>query len=169
MPLVRSTEKQHQYFSMIKNYFIIAIRNFLKNRAYTTINVLGLSLGLTACIVIFLVIDYDLSFDKFHSRYGRIYRIVQDFRSASGIAYSAVTPYPLAKAFRNDFPDVPLVTQIHYQGEAVIAIENEKQKIKDVLFADSLFFEVFDFKVLSGNPKVALGRTRKSFSHAIHG
>ena len=148
---------------MIKNYLIIALRNFLKNRAYTMINVLGLSLGLTACIIIFLVIDYDLSFDKFHSRYERIYRIVQDGRSASGIAHSAVTPYPLAKAFRNDFPDVPLVTQLHYQSEAVLAIENEKQRVEDVLFADSLFFEVFDFKVLSGNPKVALGEPGKVF------
>ena len=118
---------------------------------------------MTACIIIFLVIDYDLSFDKFHSRYDRIYRIVQDGRSASGIAYSAVTPYPLAKAFRNDFPDVPLVTQLHYQGEAVLTIENEKQRVEDVLFADSLFFEVFDFKVLSGNPKVALGEPGKVF------
>ena len=148
---------------MIKNYIVIALRNFVKYKGYTLINILGLSLGLTCCIIIFLVITYDLSFDKFHSKYGRIYRIVREVKSPAGIGYGAVTPYPLTKAFRNDFPDVPLVTQLHYQGESFLTIEGEKQKVKDVLFADSLFFEVFDFEVLSGNPKVALGEPGKVF------
>jgi len=148
---------------MIKNYIVIALRNFLKNKGYALINILGLSLGLTSCIIIFLVIAYDLSFDKFHNKYDRIYRIVQDVKSPSGIAHGAVTPYPLTKAFRNDFPDVPLVTQLHYQGEATLTVEGEKQKVNDVMFADSLFFEVFDFEVLSGNPKVELGEPGKVF------
>jgi ABC-type antimicrobial peptide transport system permease subunit len=148
---------------MIKNFLVIALRTFLKNKGYTLINILGLSLGLTSCILIFLVIDYDLSFDRFHTKYDRIYRIVQQVNSPSGIGYGSVTPYPLADAFRNDFPDVPLVTQIHSQGEAQLTIEDEKQKVEDILFADSLFFDVFDFKVLSGNPKVALGEPGKVF------
>ena len=148
---------------MIKNYLLIALRNFFKNRGYTLINILGLSLGLTSCIIIFLVIDYDLSFDKFHSRYDRIYRVVQDSKGPSGISYGSVTPYPLANAFRNDFPDVPMVTQLHYQGEAQLTVEDEKQRVEGILFADSLFFEVFDFEVLSGNPKVALGEPGKVF------
>ena len=148
---------------MIKNYIVIALRNFLKYKGYTLINILGLSLGLTCCIIIFLVVTYDLSFDKFHTKYDRIYRIVQEVKSPAGTGYGAVTPYPLTKAFRNDFPDVPLVTQLHYQGESFLTIEGEKQKVKDVLFADSLFFEVFDFEVLSGNPRVALGEPGKVF------
>jgi putative ABC transport system permease protein len=148
---------------MIKNYVTLALRNFYKNRVYTLINILGLSLGLTACIIIFLVIDYDLSFDKFHTKYDRIYRVVQDGESASGIGYSSVTPYPLAKAFRNDFPEIPLVTQLHYQGEAILTAGGEKQRVHQVLFADSMFFDVFDFKVLSGNPKVDLGEPGKVF------
>lgn len=148
---------------MLKSYFILTLRNFFRNRGYALINVLGLSLGLTSCIIIFLVIDYDLSFDKFHSKYDHIYRIVQEVESASGTSYSTVTPYPLIKAFRNDFTDVPLVTQIHYQGEALLTNGSEKHIVDDVLFADSLFFEVFDFKVLSGNPSVALGEPGKVF------
>src|SRR5688572_17230740 len=148
---------------MIKNYIVIALRNFLKYKGYTLINILGLSLGLTCCIIIFLVVTYDLSFDKFHTKYDRIYRIVQEVKSPAGTGYGAVTPYPLTKAFRNDFPDVPLVTQLHYQGESTLTIEGEKQKVKDILFADSLFFEVFDFEVLSGNPRVALGEPGKVF------
>ena len=148
---------------MIKNYLKIALRNFLRNRNYTLINILGLSIGITACIVIFLLITYELSFDKFHSRYQNIYRIVRDIQTGSGSVSSSITPYPLAKAFRNDFPEIPQVTQVHFQDEAVLKIGDEKQKIRNILFADSLFFEVFDFKVLSGNPKVELGQPGKVF------
>lgn len=148
---------------MVRNYIVIAFRHFFKNRGYTLINILGLSLGLTSCILIFLVIDYDMSFDRFHSKYDRIYRVVQEVKSPSGIAYGSVTPYPLSNAFRNDFPEVPLVTQLHFQGESQLTIGDEKQKVEDILFADSLFFEVFDFEVLSGNPKVALGEPGKVF------
>ncbi len=148
---------------MIKNYFTIALRSFLKNRNYTLINILGLSIGITACIVIFLLVTHELSFDTFHSKYENIYRIVRELESGSGNSGSATTPYPMTRAFRNDFPDLPLVTQLHYQEEVVLKIRDEKLKIKDVVFADSLFFEVFDFEVLSGNPKNDLGEPGKVF------
>src|SRR5688572_2994090 len=125
---------------MIKNYLILILRNFFRNKSYAFINVIGLSIGITSCIIIFLVVNYDLSFDNFHTKSNNIYRIVQDSESASGTGHSAVTPYPFARAFRNDFPEVPLVTQVHYEGESVLTIASEKQKISDVLFADSLFF-----------------------------
>ncbi len=148
---------------MIRNYFTIALRTFLKNRNYTLINILGLSIGITACIVIFLLITHELSFDKFHSKYENTYRIVREVESGSGNFGSATTPYPMTRAFRNDFPDLPLVTQIHFQHEVVLKIRDEKSKVEDVIFADSLFFEVFDFKVLSGNPRVELGEPGKVF------
>jgi ABC-type antimicrobial peptide transport system permease subunit len=109
------------------------------------------------------LITYELSFDKIHSKYESLYRVVRDVKTASGEGKESATPYPLTRAFRNDFPDVPLVTQMHFQYEVLLSIGAEKQKLKDILFADSLFFEVFDFKVLSGNPKVALGEPGKVF------
>ena len=148
---------------MTKNYLTLALRNFLRNKNYTLINILGLSIGVTSCIIIFLLITYELSFDKIHSKYKNLYRIVRDVKTASGEGKDSATPYPLTKAFRNDFPDVPLVTQMHFQYEVLLTIGAEKQKLKDILFADSLFFEVFDFKILSGNPKVALGEPGKVF------
>lgn len=148
---------------MIRNYLTVAFRNFLRNRNYSLINILGLSIGLTACIVIFLLIAYEVKFDKFHSQYDRIYRVVRDVESASGMEYDATTPYPFAQAFRNDFPDVPLVTQLHFQGSGFITVGTEKFEIEDVLFADSLFFDVFDFRIVSGNPQVDLGESNKVF------
>jgi putative ABC transport system permease protein len=148
---------------MIRNYFILTLRNFLRNRNYTLINILGLSIGITACIVIFLIISYELAFDKFHSKYDSIYRIVQTSKNASGEEFEAHTPYPVGKAFRNDFPEIPLVTAMHYQEEVLVKSGTDKQIVENVLFADSLFFEVFDFKVLSGNPQQDLGEPGKVF------
>lgn len=148
---------------MIKNYLRVAFRNLLRNFNYTLINVTGLSIGLTSCILIFLLIRYDLSFDKFNSKYDRIYRIVQNSKSGSGVSHNAAIPYPFPEAFRNDFPDVPLLTQIHVEGESLLNINGEKIKINKVIFADSLFSEVFDFHFLSGNPKVDLGQPGKVF------
>jgi putative ABC transport system permease protein len=148
---------------MIKNYLVIAFRNFLRNKNYTLINVLGLSIGLTSCIVIFLLITYDLSFDKFQTHYNSIYRVVRHSQSASGIDHEGTTPYPVVPAFRNDFPDIPLVTQLHFQDQAMVRVEEDKQMVDNILFADSLFFDVFSFKVISGNPKADLGQPGKVF------
>lgn len=149
--------------NMIKNYLLITFRNFLRNRNYTLINILGLSIGLTACIVIFLLIRFDMQFDQFHSQYDRIYRVVRTTSNASGTEYSSVTPYPFAVAFWQDFTDVPLLTQIHYHDQAFATIGTEKTKIERIVFADSLFFKVFDFGVTSGNPAAELGQPNKVF------
>ncbi|HEY4655654.1 MAG TPA: ABC transporter permease [Cyclobacteriaceae bacterium] len=116
---------EHDAF-MIRNYLIVAFRNFFRNKNYTIINILGLSTGLTACIIIYLLIAYEVRFDKFHSQHDRIYRVVRDVENASGIEYDAATPYPFGRAFRQDFPEVPLVTQLHFQGEGFVKAGTEK-------------------------------------------
>jgi putative ABC transport system permease protein len=148
---------------MIKNYILLAFRNFVRNKNYTLINVVGLGIGITCCIVIFLMISYEVGFDRFHSKGDAIYRVVQKSTNSSGIDYGTATPYPFAQAFRNDFPEVPLVTQMHYQGETLVKVGDEKLKMDYVLFADSLFFDVFDFEVISGNPRAELGEPGKVF------
>lgn len=148
---------------MIRNYLLLAFRNFARNKNYTLLNILGLSVGITSCIILFLLILHESSFDKFHHQYNSIYRVVRESRSASGIVHEAVTPYPFGAAFRHDFADIPLVTQFHYQDEGYIAIRDEKHQVKETLFADSLFFDVFDFEVLSGNPRKDLAELNKAF------
>lgn len=148
---------------MLKNYFITAFRNLLRYRVYTLINVAGLSIGITSCILIFLVFRYDLSFEKFHTKYDRIYRVVRDVSMTTGTVYNSATPYTFPKAFRNDCADIPLFTAIHYDIEMNVKAGLEKHTVYNVIFADSLFFRVFDFKVLSGNPSVDLGQPGKVF------
>ncbi len=142
---------------MILNYLTSAFRNFSRTKSYTLLNILGLSVGVTACILIFLIISNEVAFDKFHSNYKSIYRVVRESTNASGVEHTAVTPYPFTKAFRNDFDDVP-ITQIHYERTTLLSVGQDKRLIDDVVFADSLFFDVFDFEVVSGNPTIALGQ-----------
>jgi putative ABC transport system permease protein len=148
---------------MIRSYLTLMFRNFLRNGNYTLINTLGLSTGITSCIILFLLIRFDTSVDKFQKNYDRLYRVVRTEETASGKDFQAVTPYPFAGAFREDFSDVPLVTQFHFHSEGFLTIGAEKHEIKQVLFADTSFFDVFSFGVISGNPKKELSQPNKAF------
>ncbi len=148
---------------MIKNFFVITYRHLARSANYTLINALGLSIGIAACIIIFLVVSFEWNYDRFHSKYETIYRLTSETSNASGVDYSATTPYPLPRAFHTDFPDLPLQTHVHFQNEAQFGWGAEKQKIENILFADSLFFKVFDFAVVSGNPSAELAQPGKIF------
>jgi len=147
---------------MLKNYLKTAYRSLLRNKSYTFINITGLTLGITVCLIIFQLIRYELEFDQIHPNSERLYRIVRDSKNASGIEKSTVTPYPFAEAFRNDFPEIP-VTQFHFQYQTLMTLGDEKSEATNIVFADSMFFELFGFEVLSGNPKVELAQPGKVF------
>lgn len=148
---------------MLRNLLVVAYRGITRNLSYTLINVLGLSAGLSACLVIFLVVKFELSFDTFHENSDRLFRVTRASSNASGLHHSAITPYPFAAAFRNDFNDIPLNTQFHYHEEVQATIGTEKYKAAHILFADSMFFKVFSYETLSGNPAVDLGQPGKVF------
>src|SRR4030095_3480980 len=103
---------------MFKNYFKTAIRNLAKNKIFSLINVSGLSIGISSALVIYLIVSYDFSFDKFEKDRDRIYRIVADF-TFSGEAYhnSGVT-YPMPKAIQKDLTGIENVTNF-YTGDEV--------------------------------------------------
>ncbi len=142
---------------MLKNYLKTAYRSLWRNKSYTFINVAGLTLGITVCLIIFQLIRYELEFDQIHPNAERLYRVVRDAKNSSGVDKSTVTPYPFSVAFRNDFPEIP-VTQFHFQYETLMTIGDEKSEATNIAFADSLFFDFFGCEVLSGNPKVELAQ-----------
>jgi putative ABC transport system permease protein len=148
---------------MLKNYFTIAFRSLLRNKSYTLINIVGLSLGITTCLVIFLLIRHETGFDHFHADLNRIYRVVRESSSSNGVDKSHVVPYPFGEAMRNDFSELKNITQIHYHEDALITIGSEKLNVKSLVFADSMFFDVFSFEALSGNPKKDLAQPGKVF------
>ena len=88
---------------MLRNYLIIAWRNLLRNKQTSLINLLGMALGITCCLVIFQFVRYESSFDSFHAQARRTYRVVEQMTYAEGVEYRNTTAYPLAEALRNDF------------------------------------------------------------------
>src|SRR3954468_16108560 len=80
--------------SMIKNYFRIALRNIIRHKGYSIINITGLAIGIAACLLLFLVIRYEMSYDKFQPRYADIYRVVTQDKYPEGIKYNPGVPAP---------------------------------------------------------------------------
>src|SRR5258705_2593882 len=142
---------------MIKNYFIIAWRNLWRNKVFSAINILGLSIGLACCILMFLFIQHELSYDKFNVNARNIYRITSESESTSGKANLAVTPAPWAPLMKKDFPEINNFVRILKSEKAVIG-QPGKQKFyeNDLLYADSTFFDIFSFGLSKGNSKQAL-------------
>jgi putative ABC transport system permease protein len=141
---------------MLKNYFKIAFRNLWRHRVFSLINIIGLTVGMTACFLIFLYVRFELSYDSMHSKADRIFRIICDIKTpsetlkASGPSW-AVGPH----LTMGDFPQVE--ASVRTTGdEFLVRKGNVKFQEMNSLFADSSFFQVFDFKLIKGNPRTVL-------------
>ncbi len=136
---------------MIRNYFIIAFRNIRRNMSYAFLNVFGLTLGIASCLVIFLIVRNELSYDAFNHKADRTYRVTLhalDFNSNISVA--------IVPAMRLDFPELEQVTQVFFQTDGLIKVGNNRYDEKNFAFADEHFPAVFDYQWIAGNPKTAL-------------
>jgi putative ABC transport system permease protein len=131
-----------------------------KQRGYILLNVCGLAIGITSFLFITLYVIHELSYDRFHKNYENIYRLKVVGRMAGGTLDQAVTAAPMAQAMLNDYPEVLHATRVIQMGAWLIIFGENKFNEDGLLFADSTFFSVFDFKLLKGDPKSALVRPR---------
>jgi putative ABC transport system permease protein len=140
---------------MLKNYFKIALRSLWRHKAFSIINILGLAVGMTACFLIFLYVRLETSYDNFHSKADRIYRVVGDVKTPTETIENGVTIAPLYVYMKKDFPEVEEAVRVTYADEL---FRNGDLKIHEtgVTFADSTFFKIFDFPLLEGNKNTAL-------------
>ena len=150
---------------MLKNYFKIALRNLIKNKSNTFINVGGLTLGVVCALVIFLVIQFDLSFDTWHKDGDRVYRVVKSDSQYGDISYDRGGQYPLAKAVKQDISGVEYVSiaDNNYANDPVISyIEDgqvqNKLKESNLVFVQQEFFNILTYQWLAGDPESALIR-----------
>ncbi len=146
---------------MFKLNLKIALRNLWKYKGYTAINIFGLSVGLASCILIFIFVNYELSYDKGYKNADRIYRVVSTWKYADGNDfYSQGVPRPLAPAMRNDFSQLEKVASIQQAGGIIkVRAQAGKAEIKtaeDVYYAEPSFFEIFDYQWLAGQPNQSL-------------
>ena len=146
---------------MFRNYLKTAIRNLKRNKVYAIINVLGMAVGVAACLLIFLVIQFETSFDKFHLNREHIYRVATEFHGQDGVGYSRGIAFPVAPALRLDFPEIKQVARIFRSNNDQITLPptptGEVRKFnEDFYFAEPDFFSIFNFPMLSGDVRKAL-------------
>lgn len=146
---------------MLKNYFKIAIRNLLKNKVYSSINILGLAFGLATSLLIFFYVVDEWSYDKFNQNSDRIYRIVQTMSSEDRDEEQASTPFLLAPSAEAEFPDfIEKSVRFYDMQENSHTFRYKKENLsfkeENFYFVDSTFFNVFSAELIIGNPSEAL-------------
>jgi ABC-type antimicrobial peptide transport system permease subunit len=135
---------------MIKNFFLVAIRNFLRQRFYSLINVFGLSTGLASALFIFLWVNDELNVDAGYADADRLYRIISNLKVGNGeILTWDITPGPMGDEVMENIPEVEVAVRTMNNGSQLIQF-NEKSALERGLYGDSTFFKVFDFKILQG-------------------
>ena len=144
---------------MLQNYIKLAIRNLLRNKVYSLINIAGLSLGIACCLLLVLYVQDEMSYDKHHTRLNDIYRIDTKFESdLIGFDKIGNVSPPVAMAMREEIPEVEVAARaVHSFDEQSLIRYNDKIFYeKDGLIADSTIFDVLTYEFLEGNPKKAL-------------
>ncbi|HKJ68261.1 MAG TPA: ABC transporter permease, partial [bacterium] len=142
---------------MLKNYLKIAVRNLVKYKGYNIINVSGLALGLTCCILIFLFIRHEWSYDNFHERKDLIYSLtIQERQSDGHLQYHRLIPLGVPEALGKEYTGIRSVVQF-VSGD--VTLMHAGQAFREEIFeADSTFFRIFSFPLLAGDPNTALSR-----------
>lgn len=141
---------------MLSNYLKVAFRNILKQKFYSAINILGLSIGIASCLLIVLYINFELGYDKFHTDADRIYRVDLHGKIAGQEINTATTCGPLAGALESEVPEVAMATRLQQDNGYVIRYGDKVFTENNITYADSNFFEFFSFKLLKGDLKTAL-------------
>ena len=147
---------------MFKTYLKTAIRNLQKHRSNAMINIAGLMVGLAAFFLIFLVVQYQESFEDFHSNKDQIYRVVRVGRATENREYRTGVPFPVTQGLRTDIPQLKRVAAIYGDKDVQVSTTAEdgtvikKFREKNVCSADPRFFEMFSFPLIAGNIKTVL-------------
>ncbi|MBO6523789.1 MAG: ABC transporter permease [Balneolaceae bacterium] len=143
--------------SLLRNYFKTLGRNISRNKFYTSLNLVGLTIGIATCLLIILFINDELSYDRFHEKGDRIYRLTIKYETGNQTHWAAIGP-PVVNAVKDAIPEVEEgVRFFPISGNFnVLKFENEKFKATKGVYTDSTFFEVFTYPLKYGNPETAL-------------
>jgi len=140
---------------MFNHYLKIALRNILKYKTYSVINVFGLALGVACCVLVFLFVQHEMSYDRFHENGAQIYRVNLSAKTPDGgHKIKAGQPMPLAPALKTSFPEILNATRLS-AGSVVIHFGEESIK-EQALYADADFFKMFSFPLVHGEAAAAL-------------
>src|SRR5881392_3075172 len=126
---------------MIKNYFKTAFRSLLRNKSYAAINISGLAVGIAVCLVIFVIIQFERSYDGFHENKDRIYRVLSEFHTPKGSEYNPGVPFPLPRDLKNYFPQLEKITTIDTDGgDQILVLNSDGHVVKKFKEQSGVFF-----------------------------
>ena len=163
---------------MLKNYLLVAFRNFSRNKVFSLINILGLSIGISASLVIFLIVQYAYSFDRFEKNAGRMFRVVSDYSFQGEPGHTRGIPAPLANAIGNDLSGIDNIVSFRYYSPEKVSTPNtggtnassgvtkNTDPVKPtifkyqphIIFADAHYFDMLPYRWLAGNKKTSISR-----------
>ncbi len=142
---------------MIRNYIKIAFRNLLRNKLYTTLNVAGLTFGITCFLLIGLYVFDELTFDQQHSNGSRIYRVIEHKNTKGEQLTIAAASYKLSEESKKNIPEIENTARIFQEGRDNLGnVANQKKFLEGITVANNGLMEMFDFEAIDGNPKFAL-------------
>ena len=141
---------------MIKNYIKVALRNLVKYKGYSFINIVGLAIGFACSILIAMFVFDELNYDKFHEKADQIYRVSLHGRLSDNEFNVPNTCGPLAFTLVNDYPEVLQATRVLGKSSRLVNYEDKHFNEEEIIFADSTFFDVFTFPFIQGDPNTAL-------------
>ncbi|HNP17113.1 MAG TPA: ABC transporter permease [Fulvivirga sp.] len=148
---------------MLQNYFKVAFRNILKDKFYSLINVFGLAVGISSCIFILIYINDEFSYDRFNTKADRIYRLTEFIEQEGSGERSSSVPFPVGTTLLEDYGSLieNQVRFFNFQSPTILVSEEQSEKEFNetgVYFADSTFFDVFDYEVVKGDKNTALDK-----------
>jgi putative ABC transport system permease protein len=141
---------------MLQNYIKIAWRNLVRNKIYSAINILGLAIGISACILIFLYVRDELTYEQHFTKADRIFRVTNDINLQGQTDHFALTPFPLGPTLVKDYPVIETFTRVMPTGKQTAWFEDKAFTEDNIYFVDSTFFRVFNYPFLYGDPATAL-------------
>ena len=144
---------------MIKNYFKTAFRSLIRNKTYSIINIAGLAVGIAVCMMIFIIIQYQTSFDDFHPKKDRIYRVLTESHhaDAGNITYAKNVPFPMPTGLKTEFPQVEVAPIYASHNDELQVVDDSGTPVKNfkeqsgVFYTSPSFFNMFDFPLLVGS------------------
>jgi|SRR5579863_1927968 len=142
---------------MMKNYFKIAWRNLANNKADSIINIVGLSIGMAACLLILEFVSFELSYDRFNKNADNIFRVTNDrYQHGKLVQHGTITYSAVGPAMKKDFPEILANTRVEPLGTIILSDNEKKYEVKNSMAVDNEFLSVFTYPLLAGDAKTAL-------------
>ncbi len=140
---------------MLKNYLKVALRNLLRNKGFSAINIFGLAIGMASAMLILLWIKNEVSYDQFHDKKDRIYNVWNRAVFSDKLQCWSTTPKVLARTLEKDFPEVEQAARVNWQSNMLLTVGEKRLTVQGNI-VDSNFLEIFSFQLLNGNPASVL-------------